>query len=70
MRSRIFGMAKSDRSKDQEIDLRPDGWERFRAAVHDMAKAGPQHRMRAAKASEGNAKPKQGKSPLKRMDKT
>ena len=27
-----------------EIELRPDGWERFRAAVHAAAKSGPKHR--------------------------
>jgi hypothetical protein len=27
-----------------KIELRPDGWERFRAAVHAAAKSGPKHR--------------------------
>jgi hypothetical protein len=27
-----------------EIELRPDGWERFRGAVHAAAKSGPKHR--------------------------
>jgi hypothetical protein len=26
------------------IELRPDGWERFRQAVHAAAKSGPKHR--------------------------
>jgi hypothetical protein len=33
----------------QEIELVPDAWERFRSAVHTMAKAGPQHRKTATK---------------------
>jgi hypothetical protein len=27
-----------------KIELRADGWERFRAAVHAAAKGGPKHR--------------------------
>jgi hypothetical protein len=27
-----------------EVELRPDGWERFRGAVHAAAKSGPKHR--------------------------
>ena len=27
-----------------EIEVYPDAWDRFRGAVHDMTKAGPQHR--------------------------
>jgi hypothetical protein len=27
-----------------KIELRTDGWERFRAAVHAAAKSGPKHR--------------------------
>jgi hypothetical protein len=30
--------------KKDEIELRPDGWERFRQAVHAAAKSGPKHR--------------------------
>ncbi len=30
--------------KDQEIELREDGEERFLAAVHAAAKSGPKHR--------------------------
>jgi hypothetical protein len=30
--------------KTQEIELRPDGWERFRTAVAAAAKSGPKHR--------------------------
>lgn len=28
----------------EKIELRPDGWERFRTAVHAAAKSGPKHR--------------------------
>jgi hypothetical protein len=31
-----------------KIDLHPGAWERFRQAVHVMAKAGPQHRIGGA----------------------
>jgi hypothetical protein len=27
-----------------KVELRPDGWERFCAAVHAAAKSGPKHR--------------------------
>jgi hypothetical protein len=27
-----------------EIELRPDGWDRFKQAVHAAAKSGPKHR--------------------------
>ena len=30
--------------KEPEIELRPDGWERFVKAVHAAAKSGPKHR--------------------------
>ena len=30
--------------KTQEIELRPDGWERFKTAVAAAAKSGPKHR--------------------------
>jgi RNA:NAD 2'-phosphotransferase (TPT1/KptA family) len=35
-------MAKSGSTK--EIELRPDGWERFDRAVTAAAKSGPKHR--------------------------
>lgn len=28
----------------EKIELRPDGWERFRQAVHAAAKSGPKHK--------------------------
>jgi hypothetical protein len=30
---------------DDEIELRPDGWERFVQAVHAAAKCGPKHKI-------------------------
>lgn len=30
--------------KEAEPELRADGWERFRSAVHAAAKSGPKHR--------------------------
>jgi hypothetical protein len=36
---------KQNESADpNKIELRADGWERFRAAVHAAAKSGPKHR--------------------------
>jgi hypothetical protein len=35
---------KSKPSTTDKIELRDDGWERFRAAVHAAAKSGPMHR--------------------------
>jgi hypothetical protein len=37
---------KKEPPKD-ESELYPDAWDRFRQAVHVMAKAGPQHRIGA-----------------------
>jgi len=39
-------MAKPPRKKDQ-IELRPDGWERFTTAVDAAVKHGPEHRAAA-----------------------
>jgi hypothetical protein len=36
-------MAKSDPNK--ELELRPDGWERFNRAVKAAIKSGPKHRV-------------------------
>jgi hypothetical protein len=32
-------------NRDEGIELRPDGWERFRQAVHAAAKSGPKHKV-------------------------
>jgi hypothetical protein len=36
--------AKKREPKDTEIELRPDGWERFGKAVDAAVKSGPKHR--------------------------
>lgn len=33
-----------------EIELRPDGWDRFKQAVHAAAKSGPKHRAKDDKS--------------------
>jgi hypothetical protein len=38
-----FVMAKPPKNGDQ-IEIVPDGWERFERAVDSVAKGGPQHR--------------------------
>ena len=42
--------------KTQEIELRPDGWERFKTAVAAAAKSGPKHRPGKRKPKESEAK--------------
>jgi hypothetical protein len=51
-------MAKSDQTK--ELELRPDGWERFNRAVTAAAKSGPKHRVakRPAKKTAKKSKSK------------
>jgi hypothetical protein len=39
-----------------EIELRPDGWERFKTAVAAAAKCGPKHRPGKHKPEESEAK--------------
>jgi len=39
--------------KKEAPELYPDAWDRFRQAVHVMAKAGPQHRIRGAAVKSG-----------------
>jgi hypothetical protein len=50
-----FGMtsSKDPRKAAPETELYPDAWERFRTAVHVMAKAGPQHRIGVAAVKSG-----------------
>jgi len=38
-------MAKELAKKAEFGEMHPDAWDRFRQAVHVMAKAGPQHRI-------------------------
>jgi hypothetical protein len=44
-----------------KIELRPDGYERFRLAVHAAAKSGPKHRTK-----EDQSRPSVVKKPRKR----
>ena len=37
----------------QDREIYPDAWDRFRQAVHVMAKAGPQHRIGGAAVKGG-----------------
>jgi hypothetical protein len=37
-------MARSSKKTKPEIELRSDGWERFKTAVSAAAKSGPKHR--------------------------
>jgi hypothetical protein len=49
----IFSKVKAKRRRQEspEIELRPDGWERFRTAVAAAAKSGPKHRPSKHKAA-------------------
>ena len=38
-------MGNQKEPSKNELELYPDAWDRFRQAVHVMAKAGPQHRI-------------------------
>jgi hypothetical protein len=37
-------MTRPSKKREPEIELRPDGWERFKQAVAAAVKAGPRHR--------------------------
>jgi hypothetical protein len=39
-----MGTKQTEPVDRDKIELRPDGWDRFRAAVHAAAKSGPKHR--------------------------
>jgi len=55
-------MPKS-KDQDQEVELVPDAWERFRSAVHAAAKSGPKHRpAKPVEASKGKALGKKAKT--------
>jgi hypothetical protein len=43
-------------NRDAEVELRPDGWERFKTAVAAAAKSGPKHRLSKHKPKEPEAK--------------
>lgn len=44
---------------DAEVELRPDGWERFKTAVAAAAKSGPKHRPGKHKPKETETKQKE-----------
>jgi len=49
----------SEKPKSPEIEMRPDGWDRFVKAVHAAAKHGPVHRAAKPKRRrKANLKPK------------
>jgi hypothetical protein len=48
--------AKKQLQDDPRIELRPDGWERFKTAVAAAAKSGPKHRSGKDKPKEPDAK--------------
>jgi len=48
--------AKRHRQESPEIELRLDGWERFKTAVAAAAKSGPKHRSGKRKPKEPEAK--------------
>ena len=41
----MSGKSKSTGKAKDDFEILPDAWERFKQAVHVMAKAGPQHRI-------------------------
>jgi hypothetical protein len=51
-------MAKT--SKEKEIELEPDAWERFERALDVVAKSPPQHRVKKAKVGQKKRKTKGG----------
>jgi hypothetical protein len=56
---------KTTKPQRDEIELRPDGWERFEKAIDVAVKAGPKHRT-APKAKErppSEGRVRKGKSP-------
>lgn len=62
-------MAKNRTANPQEIELHPDAWDRFRQAVHIMAKAVPQHRISGGDVKSehkraGDKSPKKVKPPV------
>ena len=46
-------MAKEPAKKAEIGEMHPDAWDRFRQAVHVMAKAGPQHRIGSGAVKSG-----------------
>ena len=48
-------MTRPAKKREPEVELRPDGWARFKRAVAAAAKAGPKHRK--AKRANKDRKP-------------
>jgi hypothetical protein len=40
----LWGIEQGGAAKKEEVELRPDGWDRFNIAVNAAAKSGPMHR--------------------------
>jgi len=53
-------MAKPQKPAAREIELRPDGWEWFKEAVHAAAKSGPKHRGALTPKAKERPAPKRG----------
>jgi hypothetical protein len=51
-------MAKSLKKAEPKIELRLDGWDRFKTAVTAAAKSGPKHRPGKEKPKEPNRQPR------------
>ncbi len=59
--------AKRKPQIEAEVELRPDGWERFEAAIGAAVKSGPQHRTATARsAAKKKARPKRRLAQSKR----
>jgi hypothetical protein len=52
--------SKDDKTRQDEIELHPDAWERFTEFVKRLAKAGPQHRTKKEGLNE-QKRPERGK---------
>jgi hypothetical protein len=44
--------------RSSDIELRPDGWERFERAIGAAVKSGPKHRAVAIRSKQKRPKPK------------
>ena len=60
-RNKGCGMSSSQKP-EIGIELRPDGWERFRQAVHAAAKSGPKRKVAQNKETRERATPKDRKN--------
>jgi hypothetical protein len=54
---------KKTTPRSPDIEVEPDAWERFKAGLHAMVKAGPQHRVAKPKTlPAGKGRVRKGKS--------